>query len=515
MSALIRSGLVAACLMGSIVAAPAVESGTALADGPHPVGFELVQTADPARAFPSLEGAGFRDRPMRIYLWYPAREAGSAPLTIGDFVRMAADDFRLSDGPAAGGASLPVPLARGLDDGERAALMARPLAARLGAPAAAGEFPLLVMGQGLYYESPLSQVYLAEHMASRGYVVATCPLLGTQYRLVNLSVEDLETEIRDMEFAIAAARSRPGVHPRRLGVIGYDLGGMAGLVLTMRNPSVEAFLSLDAGILSPHHSGLPGSLPEYREDRFTVPWMHMMQARFIAPSTDTVKTRGLYNRKIYGDSWLVSVPTDSHGQFSSYARFGIRAAVPGYWGPVADDAVALHDGICRLAGTFFDAALKGDPAAAEALKSAAAGAAGTPGSVDWKKGLPPPPSASTLMHRLIEGGPAAARAAMEQQRAADPPGPLPGTDELRWLGYHCLLWWGRESEALDIFRLNVSLYPDSADAHAALGDALGMLGRVDEAVAALRKALALKPDMPRVARLLESLTQSEEKKTTP
>ena len=119
------------------------------------------------------------------------------------------------------------------------------------------------------------------------------------------------------------------------------------------------------------------------------------------------------------------------------------------------------------------------------------------------------------MHRLIEGGPAAARAAMEQQRAADPPGTLPGTDELRWLGYHCLLWWGRESEALDIFRLNVSLYPDSADAHAALGDALGMLGRVDEAVAALRKALALKPDMPRVARLLESLTQSEEKKTTP
>jgi len=508
MSAFIRSGLVAACLLWSIVAAAAVESGTTLTYGPHPVGFELVQTADPSRAFPSLDGSGFRDRPMRIYIWYPAREAGDTPLTIGDFVRMAADDFRLSDGPAAGGASLPVPLARGLDDRERAALMARPLAARRSVPAA-GEFPLLVLGQGLYYESPLSHIYLCEYLASRGYVVATCPLLGTQYRLVNLNIEDLETEIRDLEYTIAATRSRPGVHARRLGIIGYDLGGMAGLVLAMRNPAVEAFLSLDSGILSPHHSGLPGSLPEYRENRFTVPWMHMMQARFIAPSTDTAKTRGLYNRKTYGDSWLVAVPTDSHGQFSSYARFGIRAAVPGYWGPVADDAASLHDGICRLAGVFFDAVMKGSPDAAAALQAAGTGAAGIPGTVDWKKGLPPPPSSSILMHHLIEKGVVATRPAMEQQRAAAPPGPLPTMDELRWLGYHCLLWWGRESEALDIFQLNVSLYPNSADTHAALGDALGMLGRTDEAVVALRKALELNPDMPRVTRLLESLTSKQ------
>jgi tetratricopeptide (TPR) repeat protein len=510
MSARIRHLLVAACWLWSIAAAPAVESGVTPADGPHPVGFELVQAGDPARAFPSLDGAGSRDRPMRIYIWYPAREAESAPLTVGDFVGMAADDFRLSNRPSSDtGATLPlpVPLAKGLDDGERAALLARPLAARRGAPAAAGEFPLLVMGQGLYYESPLSQACLAEHLASRGYVVATCPLLGTQYRLANLNVEDLETEIRDMEFAIATARARPGVRTGRLGVIGYDLGGMAGLVLTMRNPSVEAFLSLDAGILSPHHSGLPGSLPEYREDRFTVPWMHMTQARFIAPATDTAKTRGLYNRKAYGDSWLVSVPTDSHGQFSSYARFGIRREVPGYWGPVAEDAAAIHDGICRLAGTFFDAVLKGMPGAATALESCVAGTAARPGTVEWKKGLPPPPSSAVLMHHLIEEGVAAARPALEQQRAAVPPGPIPTVDELRWLGYHYLLWWGREAEALDIFQMNVTLHPESADAHAALGEAYAALGRTGEAVAALRKALEIKPDLPQAARLLGSLAK--------
>jgi tetratricopeptide (TPR) repeat protein len=111
------------------------------------------------------------------------------------------------------------------------------------------------------------------------------------------------------------------------------------------------------------------------------------------------------------------------------------------------------------------------------------------------------------MHHLIEEGVAAARPALEQQRAAVPPGPIPTVDELRWLGYHYLLWWGREAEALDIFQMNVTLHPESADAHAALGEAYAALGRTGEAVAALRKALEIKPDLPQAARLLGSLAK--------
>lgn len=62
---------------------------------------------------------------------------------------------------------------------------------------------------------------------------------------------------RKMEFVLAAAQALPWVDPARLGVIGYDLDGMAGLVLGLRDPAVRCFLSLDAGILDRHFSGLP------------------------------------------------------------------------------------------------------------------------------------------------------------------------------------------------------------------------------------------------------------------
>ncbi|NIO19754.1 MAG: hypothetical protein GTN76_03185, partial [Candidatus Aenigmarchaeota archaeon] len=113
------------------------------------------------------------------------------------------------------------------------------------------------------------------------------------------------------------------------GVIGYDLGGMAGLVLSMRNPDIDAFLSMDSAILFGHFSGLPVNHPQYLEKRFTIPWMHMTQARFIQKFHDEQGLSTLIGRKSYGDSYLVPVQTSNHGHFTSYAMLDIRDAVPG------------------------------------------------------------------------------------------------------------------------------------------------------------------------------------------
>lgn len=484
----------------------AVQKIVSLAPGPFPVGFELVRTEDPSRSFPAMAGAGFRARPMRIYIWYPARAAGERPLAVGDFVKMAAADFSLSadsSRPEVVKGRLPVPLRDGLSEGEQAALWQRPTAAYDSVPAAVGDFPMLVVGQGLYYESPLSLMYLCEHLASRGYVVATCPLLGTQYRLANLNVEDLETQIRDMEFVIAALRSRPGGKARRLGVIGYDLGGHAGLVLAMRHPEVEAFLSLDCAILAPHFSGLPAAHPNYREERFTIPWMHILQARFLEAERVKAKDGMLSDRKKSGPTWLVTVPSESHGQFSSYARFGIRAALPGYWRSVAENQEALHDGICRLAGDFFAAVWKREARPLESLQQAGGGLF----QIEWLPNAPAPASSRSLLHAICEQGLAAVRPAIDRMRAADAAAPVLEESELNWLSYHFLLWWGRKDEALDLFRLNAELNPRSARALAGLGEACMILERTDEAVAAFRKSLELDPNQPGVKAALERLTK--------
>ncbi len=473
--------------------------------GPFTPGFRLIKASDPTRSFPAEAGESELPRPIRIYIWYPAKQSTDVRLRLDDYVRMAFEDFR----PVL----LPVPLDKGIEAEKLKALLDSRAGAVRDAEAGPGKYPLLVLGQGLYYESPLSHFVLCEFLAAHGYVVATSPLIGTRYRLVNITVEDVETEVRDMEFVMAQARNLPFVDAGDLGVIGYDLGGMAGLIMSMRNPDVDGFLSLDSGILDTHHSGLPNSHPQYREERFRIPWMHLTQARFIRPEKDRSVTPSLFERKAFGPSYLVHVPTSNHGWFSSYAALGITKAVPGYWGPSKADPKPLYEGICRAALAFFNGCLKKDPGFLDQLLQA--GQSSGPGEsafeIEHKKGQAVPPSAAELIHLIIEKGMGEAGPAIEKIRA-DHPG-LEVVDEsvLNWLGLHFLLWWGREEEAVGIFELNASLYPGSWKAHESLGWACADRGRTDEAIRSYKKSLELNPDNADARAALERLSKSVKK----
>lgn len=493
-------------------AAPAVWAG--LEAGPHAVGFQLIRDTDAGRAFGGLAGAvspsGVPGRPMRVYVWYPAAPGATAPLKVRDYVRMAADDFDLIPAgadPTDADPPLPVPLARGLEAPVRTRLFDQPAAAVKDAPPGAGPFPLLLIGQGLYYESPLTHFVLAEYLASHGYVVATCPLLGTHSRLVNLSVVDLETEVRDLEFTLACARRLACVDQERLGVIGYDLGGMAGLLLCMRNPDVDAFASFDSGILTPHFSGLPGTHPDYDEKHFGIPWLHAIQARFVPADRARESGGTLFDRKTYGDSYLLLPDTDNHGDFTAYAAFGIASAVPGYWGPVTRDRPAvLHAvaGGCRL---FCDAYVRRVAAARTAMDDdAALRVGGAIARVERKPGRPMPPRPDALVQLLIERGVAGARPTIAELRAAHADSVLFDESVLNWLGYHFLLWWGREADAVAVLELNAEVFPASANAHDSLGEAYAATGEREKAIASYRRSLELNPENAHAARALETLT---------
>ena len=473
--------------------------------GPFTPGFRLIEASDASRSFPADGGTGTAARPIRIYVWYPAEPSANAPLRLDDYARLAREDFR----PA----SLPVPLAKGVEAANLAMFLNRPAGAVRAAEAAAGKFPLLVLGQGLFYESPLSHFVLCEYLASHGYVVATSPLLGTRYRLVNLNVEDVETEVRDMEFARAAVWAMPFADPGKLGVIGYDLGGMAGLIMCMRNPEVGGFLSLDSGILDRHFSGLPGSHPQYREDLFRVPWMHMTQARFIRPEKDRRASPSLFERKTFGASYLVHVPTSNHGDFSSYAAMGITRAVPGYWGPPASDPKPLYEGICRTVLAFFDACLRGDGRQLEKMLPEGPGRGPNQPvfKIEWKKGQEVPAAEAGLVNLIIEQGMGKARPVIEGVRASHPGVKAIDEDVLNWLGLHFLYWWGREDESVAVFELCASLYPGSWRAHDSLGEAYADRGRKDEAIRSYKRSLELNPDNSNARAALERLSSPGKK----
>jgi tetratricopeptide (TPR) repeat protein len=76
--------------------------------------------------------------------------------------------------------------------------------------------------------------------------------------------------------------------------------------------------------------------------------------------------------------------------------------------------------------------------------------------------------------------------------------------EVNGLGY-ALLAAGRLDAALEIFRLNASAYPQSANVHDSLGEAYLARGDRDNAIRSYEKALSLDPNLPSAAQALEKL----------
>ena len=160
-------------------------------------------------------------------------------------------------------------------------------------------------------EPAISLAALGEFLAGRGFVVATAPLVGTNSPVARVDAQDLENEVRDLEFAIARSRQLSFVSRDKLGVVGTDMGGMAGLLLTMRNRDVDAFVSLPAGILFEHPSGLPRSSPGYDPLALRVPWLHITAMNGATPPPGS-QAPSLFETATYSERYLLLTPNMGH-----------------------------------------------------------------------------------------------------------------------------------------------------------------------------------------------------------
>jgi tetratricopeptide (TPR) repeat protein len=308
-----------------------------------------------------------------------------------------------------------------------------------------------------------------------------------------------------MEFVISQTRLLPNVDKDRMGVVGYDLGGMAGLLLAMRNPWIKAMTTLSSGILYPHFSGLPGNSPHYQEARFTIPWLMITSPRNITSE------KNLFDRKTAGDSYLLLFDTDNHGGYTSYAMLGIEAEVPGFWGPIVGKPQRLLETIGLYTGRFFDGYLKKDLRALDFLSqdSKQIGVADVLISAKKKTGEPAALFPDDYINEIITRGTVAAMPRIRSALAAGKNAVHFEESTLNWLGLHFLLWWGREKDAVNVFQLMTELYPKSAEAFDSLGEAWLTVGDKNRALASYRKALQLKPDNSRLQTIVKQL---EEKK---
>lgn len=478
-----------------------------LAAGEHAVGFQLLEDEDRSRTVTGGERGAARPRPMRTYLWYPATAARrSQPVTFGRYVELAQGDVwpasiggplreRLS--PANG------PLARSLAPENYAALLARPMRAVENAQPLPGPFPLIVIGLGLYYESPVTFSTTAEYLAGHGFAVVTAPFVGTHSHVVKLDTEDLETQVRDLEFAIARARALPFVSADRLGVYGFDMGGMAGVVLAMRNRDVDAFVSTDAGIQVQHPSGLPRASTSYDPQALRVPWLHIAHPR-NDQAPPGVEPKRLFDDALHADRYMINTAALGHVDYTSYGLVEGRGLAPNYWAPATPAGAAAHRTVVDWVRRFFTAQLVGGSfeLAEGDVREALADPEAT---LRHRTAAAAPIAYDELVRKLVGGEGREAVAELRALATAAPNHALLTEFNLQRLAVSLLFTWNLPQETLPLVELTYELYPQSPGTAVMLGETQALAGDRAGAIATFEQLLERMPGNRGVQSRLEAL----------
>ena len=255
-----------------------------LVPGPYGIGFTTVKLRDATRTWfmTAAGGATTAGYPLVLRYWYPARPATGAPsMTFRTYLAADAINDELQDPSPQrleqSSADLKAFFERaqnfpfGQVEADRwARLQDVRLRAVAGAPAVNERFPLVV-GVG----GSLGNSALAEYLASHGYVVA---LIGSPAQTDVTPVARMEWYVRDVEFALAHMRTLPNVDGQRIATWGFSFAGMPALLAAMRNPDIDAVVSLESAIFyMPFMAQLRGN-PFHDPARLRVPFLHVMRA---------------------------------------------------------------------------------------------------------------------------------------------------------------------------------------------------------------------------------------------
>ena len=449
-----------------------------LEPGAHAVGFRVADTVDATRSFPAPSG-GMQPRPMRLYVWYPARAGSGAPITtaslIPEFVPFGgvlapADleafgrqfmSIRLGSTPDA-------PVADSVVD----RLRATPLFARADAAPAEGQFPVVLFPPG----SPLSMPVTAEYLASHGFIV-----VGMAHRAHNTvesreftpNPRNTEAEADDLAFALGAARGWRNADARRLGVVGYSSSSLSNLAFAFQSRAPLAVAAFEGW------------------EAWTAGQQHVQGARFFDPASFRSaylllekqpeeaspafrKTSEFFDSIRFAPRWRVSFEGASHGDFST-----LRVALPEAPAALAHTFTRAHEYLLAfLQSRLGDAPTENwvptdrDPAIQVATFPVA----------------PAAMSAEEFFH-LSEMHPQQALDAMRANAATrNTPPPFTEASITRLAN---LTNSRNPAAALTLYEIVTLGYPNSARAAARLSDALWTAGHQERARTAARRALEL------------------------
>jgi dienelactone hydrolase len=497
----IRATRAVICLLAASLASSAFAQSSPRfhftdAAGPHAVGLKVVEQYDYARTYRSAVDPlgkpyeGERARPLQTLVWYPAEKTGKAPMTVGDYavLRVTETDF---------GKKATVEELKEQTAGLASALSDKLWAVR-DAPMEHGHFPVVIYAPSFSNVS-WENVDLCEYLASNGYVVVASPDMGEWTRGMTADVPGIEAQAGDISFLIGYAHTLPDTDMSEVAVGGFSWGGISNLFAAAQDSRIDALFALDGSMR--YFPGLVKQAGVHPEN-LSIPLLFFTQGEISMEEQETFMPQNaehspnVLNTWRHGDLITVHMMGLTHGEFSS--TFQREDSFWKGFEPKNDysraDGMVGYAWVARYALEFLNAYLKHDAAATAFLKKTPADAGVPPHTlaVSFRAASGPPPTLDAFRQQLNEKGwdhAADIYAAMQKQDAKFK---LEEGSINDW-GYQ-LLRGDHKPEAVDIFKFNVSLYPDSGNVYDSLAEAYMKSGQKDLAILNYKKSLEKNPN---------------------
>lgn len=464
-----------------------------LKPGPHAIGFKQIKTFDRSRMMrPKVDrnnrlDTSERARPINIFVWYPAsKNAQGQSMSFEQylFIDAEAEDGSLTEQTkrdASRGLKdfyerpFNFPYGRVSDD-RWSALLATGTLAKRKSEAQAGSFPLIVAVGG-----SLSNAVTCELLASNGYIVAVAAPAGDTRGAVGL-----EALARDLEFVISEMRGFPNVDKYKLGAFGFSFAGMPAYSLAMRNQDVDAIVAMESGIFMDQFAGNVRQSAYYDLTQVRIPFLHMFRRAESERDERLTDFNALRYSKRY--RFLVNAPNMLHQDFSTH---GIGATtVLGLRGKDEMNARQTFELINQYVLQFFNAHVKKDAAALAYLdrKTEERGAPHNLLSIEIKDAITPALTPDEFIALINDQGIEKALQKFRESRHVDSEAVLFRENTVNALGYQ-LLQGRRVKEAIEVFKLNVEFFPQSANVYDSLSDAYEADDNRGEAIRLAEKAI--------------------------
>lgn len=490
-----------------------------LRPGPDAVGFHTIFRYDTSRTWKSTRhydgtfSPDVRGRPVQINIWYPAAPDPSSK-------KMHFDDYVDQSAPQDFGDLNTIMRQRSRDDAvdavprnETPELRSVEVNAYRDALWAKGSFPVILYFGGL--NGPInSNFILGEYLASHGYAVVSISLLGPsdEQTFQSRSADDLESSVRDMEFAWSVLQTEPYIDRAKLGVIGHSVGAIEATILGLRNGDISAVIGLDGTYGFQGMSSVLTHSYGYAPQKMRAAFLDLRRAQG-AQGDEPFDLSAIESFR-YADRTLITIKKMHHSDFTSFAMVGAQfhTPLPTDYPPNGWNRETGRDGYqeaCKIVLSFLNAKVKAESDALVEIDRLAKENKDL--SLKYLSAAAPPPSPLEAAALASTNGLEAAERAFVTSCGEEKLTSCMDENRFNTWGYN-LLGRQRPKDALAVFYLNAWAHPRSANAQDSLSDGYLSVNDKQNAKAAVERAIALAPTDQTMDENSRSSFLSDEKK---